>query len=104
MEGLPAWQDGHILGRKTELLSTGKQLKCVQILKENKVHFKYEQGSVDFGILCQDMWGVRILAVGGEKETRQEKSPGVCLEALGAVAQEQPWETRKCQEDFVIWW
>lgn len=40
---------------------------------------------------------MRILAVGGEKETRQEKSPGVCL-----VAQEQPWETRKCQEDFVI--
>lgn len=43
MEGLPAWQAGHALGRKTELLSTEKQLKCVQILKENKIHFKYEK-------------------------------------------------------------
>lgn len=45
---------------------------------------------------------MRILAGGGEKETRQEKGPGVYLEALGAVAQKQPGEsrTRKCQEDF----
>lgn len=52
------------------------------------------------------MWGVRILAGGGEKETRQEKGPGVYLEALGAVAQKQPGESRmrKCQEDFGFWW
>lgn len=42
---------------------------------------------------------MRVLAVGGDKETRQEKGPGVYL---GAVAQKQPGEsrTRKCQEDF----
>lgn len=43
VEGLPAWPAGHVVGRKTELLSTEKQLKCVQILKENKVHFKYNK-------------------------------------------------------------
>lgn len=86
-----------------------KKLKYSQNLKANKEHFKYEQGSVDFSSFCQNLRGVKVFDMGGEREIRQEMGAGMYLECgtgngklWGCSAQGQGGESgkRKGTEDF----